>query len=408
MTYNLFELIMPKIEFDKNKPIKLFEAFAGIGTQATALKKLGVEIDHIGISEIDKYALMSYKAIHGKVKNYGDITKIKGGELPEIDIFTYSFPCQDLSKSGRQAGMDKGTRSGLVWEVIRILKEMPIKPKVLLMENVIDLVQAKFVDGFNELQYILSELGYTNWNYIMNALDYNVAQNRNRIFMVSVLGEYAYSFPFKLERTKVLENYLERSVEKKHYISERLLMTFLDTKNRNGLVRALQFRPHDKESNYAFTITTRAGQRPTDNFIIESNVNKNGKKHYSNKSLSIIKKNIVEKSGYANTLTATQQRATIDGATLLFERHETNNDDFVKIPYKTVKMVEQLEQHLISIRRLTPLECWRLMGISDEDFYKAKATGISDTQLYKQAGNAIVVDVLYYIFKNMFKENDND
>ncbi|MDX9814881.1 MAG: DNA cytosine methyltransferase [Sulfurimonadaceae bacterium] len=79
MTYNLFELIMPKIEFDKNKPIKLFEAFAGIGTQAMALKKLGVEIDHIGISEIDKYALMSYKAIHGKVKNYGDISKIKGG-----------------------------------------------------------------------------------------------------------------------------------------------------------------------------------------------------------------------------------------------------------------------------------------------------------------------------------------
>jgi site-specific DNA-cytosine methylase len=81
MTYNLFELIMPKIEFDKNKPIKLFEAFAGIGTQAMALKKLGVEIDHIGISEIDKYALMSYKAIHGKVKNYGDISKIKGGGI---------------------------------------------------------------------------------------------------------------------------------------------------------------------------------------------------------------------------------------------------------------------------------------------------------------------------------------
>lgn len=322
---NLFEYAYDRFYFDNKKPIKLFEAFAGVGTQAMALKKL-VEVEHVGISEIDKYAIESYNAIHGEVKNYGDIAKMTGGALPEIDIFTYSFPCQDLSKAGKQEGMGEGTRSGLVWEVVRILQEMPIKPKVLLMENVIDLVSAKFVDGFNELQYILSEMGYTNWNEILNARDFGVAQNRQRVFMVSILGEYVYTFPKPTPLTKRLKDYLETNVIEKYFLSEKTLKFFIEnSEKQKALGNGFRFTISNKDG-VAKTITTRSGGRMDDNFIKDNN----------------------------------------------------------------------------KIRRLTPLETWRLMGISDQDFYKVK--GISDAQLYKQAGNAIVVDVLYYIFKNLIEK----
>jgi len=113
----------------------MFEAFAGIGTQQMALKRLGVPYEIVGFSEIDKYAIKSYHAIHGDdIKNYGDITKME--VIPECDIFTWSFPCTDLSKAGQRKGMSSGTRSGLVYDVLRLLSETKHLPKVLIMENV--------------------------------------------------------------------------------------------------------------------------------------------------------------------------------------------------------------------------------------------------------------------------------
>ena len=122
---DIFSYMYPAFKF-KEKKVRLFEAFAGTGTQAMALKRLGVEVGHIGFSEIDKYAIQSYLAIHGDVKNYGDITKIKGIELQKIDILTWSFPCTDLSKAGKQKGLEN-TRSGLGYEVIRIIEEISTK-----------------------------------------------------------------------------------------------------------------------------------------------------------------------------------------------------------------------------------------------------------------------------------------
>jgi DNA (cytosine-5)-methyltransferase 1 len=167
-----------------------------------AFDRLGIDYECVGISEIDKYAIKSYMAIHGDTKNFGDITKIKGHNLPEIDVFTYSFPCTDLSKAGQQKGLTRDTRSGLVYEVLRILwelKELNNLPKVLIMENVVDLVQVKFIKQFNEIQAELETLGYTNYTETMNAKDYGVAQNRDRVFMVSILGDYYYEFPKPLK-----------------------------------------------------------------------------------------------------------------------------------------------------------------------------------------------------------------
>lgn len=142
MQTNIFEIMKPRFSFDRNKTIKVFEAFSGIGTQRMALETLEVDFDIVATSEIDKYAVKSYEEYFGHQLNYGDIRYILGTDLPQLDLFTYSFPCQDLSIAGKQKGLNN-TRSGLVYEVLRILSEMKENntlPRVLLMENVTALV----------------------------------------------------------------------------------------------------------------------------------------------------------------------------------------------------------------------------------------------------------------------------
>ena len=308
--------------------IKVIELFAGIGSQAMALRNIGIDHEIIGISEIDKFAYKSYEAIHGKVKNFGDITKID--KLPYCDLLTYSFPCQDLSIAGQQKGISKNTRSGLLLEVERLLlkaKENGTLPKNLLLENVKNLVGKKFIKDFERWLNFLNSLGYySNWE-VLNAKDYGIPQNRERVFVISSLENMHYKFPKPVELKSKMKDLLEEKVDDKYYLSEKYLKCFSDLKNRNGFTRGEKFNPRKFEDcNTAFAITTRAGQRATDNFI------KTGEK----------------------------------------------------------------------IRKLTPLEVWRLMGFSDNDYYAAKSVGISNAQLYKQAGNSIVVTVLEAIFRNLF------
>jgi len=154
---NIFEILNERYVLPPK--VRLFEAFAGIGCQRMGFERAGVDYEVVGISEIDKFALKSYEAMHGECPNFGSICDIH--QLPEIDVFTWSFPCTDLSKAGKQKGLTN-TRSGLVYEVLRILHESNNKPKVLIMENVVDLVQVKFIKQFNEIQAELQLLGYTN------------------------------------------------------------------------------------------------------------------------------------------------------------------------------------------------------------------------------------------------------
>ena len=201
--------------------IKVFEGFAGIGTQRMALKNLGIEHEVIGISEIDKYAIKSYESIHGETKNFGDISKINTEDLPEFDLFTYSFPCQDISLAGLGKGLDQGseTRSSLLWECERIIKNK--KPKYLLMENVKNLVGKRHIDNFNKWLDLLKDLGYTNYWDILNAKDYGVPQNRERVFVVSILDDVlGYKFPKPKELKLRLRDLLENEVDKKYYLSQ--------------------------------------------------------------------------------------------------------------------------------------------------------------------------------------------
>lgn len=136
--------------YSEENPLRVFEAFAGYGSQRMALRNIGVPHVVIGFSEIDKYAIMAYNAVHGETKNYGDICKIDWSEVPDFDLFTYSFPCTDLSNAGKQAGFEEGsgTRSSLLWECKKAVEAK--HPKYLLLENVKSLVSDKFRPGFHK------------------------------------------------------------------------------------------------------------------------------------------------------------------------------------------------------------------------------------------------------------------
>lgn len=215
-------------KFKINKPIRLIELFAGIGAQAKALERLGVPFEHYRVCEFDKYAIKSYNAIHGTNFETSDVTQITADDLGIIDtdkycyILTHSFPCTDLSIAGRQQGMSKnsGTRSGLLWEVERLLDECNELPQVLLMENVPQVHAEKNIADFNSWLQKLESLGYKSWYKDLNAKDFGVPQNRNRTFCVSLLGDYYYEFPQPKPLKTRLKDLLDKNVEEKYYISE--------------------------------------------------------------------------------------------------------------------------------------------------------------------------------------------
>ena len=369
---NIFELLLPRYKLP-SKP-KLFESFAGIGCQRMALDKLGIDYEVVGISEIDKYALASYKAMHNECPNLGSITDIKGKDMPKTDIFTYSFPCTDLSKAGQQKGLNTNTRSGLIFEVLRLLHEMQEHnklPQVLIMENVVDLVQVKFIEQWKEIQFEIEQMGYTNYTFTMNAKNYGVAQNRDRVFMVSILGKYYYEQPKPIPLEKRLKDYLEPNVDPSYYLSDKTLEQISNWKSYQNPLDSI------KDNNgVSQCITTRVAE--TDAGGISA-------------SMILVKEATVK--GYAEAHDGDgvylnrphQKRGVVQDQ--MIQTIKTSGDD--------VGVVDNMR-----IRKLTPRECWRLMGIDDSYFDKASQV-VSKSQLYKQAGNGIVVDVFAHILKEL-------
>lgn len=226
-----------RMNYKITKPIRLIELFAGIGSQAKALQNIGANFEHYKVVEWDKYAIASYNAIHGTNFETSDITKIHASDLEIVDtwkyeyIMTYSFPCQDLSLAGKQQGMEKGsgTRSGLLWEVERILNECDNLPQVLLMENVPQVHSKKNIDDFEKWITVLKKLGYSCFWQDLNAKDYGIPQNRNRTFMISILGDYTYEFPKPFELKLRLKDMLEDEVDEKYFLSEKQMEYILDS-----------------------------------------------------------------------------------------------------------------------------------------------------------------------------------
>lgn len=235
---NLFEIAGVSKPYKVTKPIRLIELFAGIGAQASALERLGANFEHYRVCEFDKYAIASYNAVHGTNFETSDIREIHASDLGIVEkdkyeyILFYSFPCTDLSVAGKQAGMSResGTRSGLLWEVERLLKEskeIDALPQILCMENVPAIHSDKFLPDLMEWVHFLESLGYSNFWQDMNAKDYGVAQSRNRTFMVSIFGNYTYTFPNPIPLKKRMRDYLETNVDDKYYIRSEKAMQLI-------------------------------------------------------------------------------------------------------------------------------------------------------------------------------------
>ena len=262
--------------YKTNKKIRLIEMFGGIGSQAMALRDLGADFETWKLIEYDKYPVASYNAIHGTNYEPMDIRNVHGRDLEIVDkdsftyLLTYSFPCQDLSISGLMRGMRKGdsTRSGLLWEVERILTELQAeyldKPDILLMENVPNVHGAGNMKDFREWIDFLNSLGYSSYWQDLNAKDYGVAQSRNRCFMVSILGQWTYKFPKPLKLQKTMKDYLEPKVDEKYYITNEKAKELIDKLIVNGKI--LTDRQTDRQTidlcngntiNESSTILTR-------------------------------------------------------------------------------------------------------------------------------------------------------
>lgn len=440
--------------FDNYKPVRLIELFAGIGAQAKALENLGINFEHWRVCEFDEHAVRSYNAVHNTNFVPSDITKISADDLNIVStgeytyLLTYSFPCQDLSVAGNGRGMEKGggTRSGLLWEVERLLNECTELPQVLLMENVPQVHGKKNIADFNKWIEFLESKGYSNYWKDLNAKDYGIPQSRNRCYMVSILGEYSYEFPGPVPLELKLGDMLEQDVDEKYYLSDKKIRTIHKWNS--------QERPLEKvygKNSIARTLTTRSGaecgslatfseqfEETTDIVPLLENPVSELKRTSCNE---LLQKNLVEeydviRHSYTNNRlnngvenmarTESKERLspTLDtrcdclgvvvpkvvggvgekksnGGTQWYQQDRIYDDQLAisvttsANPYYTTSTLSSLR-----IRKLTPKECWRLMGFSDEDFINAEKV-CSNSKLYKQAGNSIVVDVLMAIFKEL-------
>lgn len=215
---NIFDLVRDDIEI--TKPIRLIELFAGYGSQAMALERIGANFEHYRVVEFDKPAIKSYNAVHGTDFPDLDIRDVHGEDLEIMDrdkytyLMTYSFPCTDISQAGQMRGFEEGsgTRSALLWEVKRILeelKEIHSLPDILLMENVVAIHSEENKPHLRKWTDFLERIGYTSYMQDLNASDYGVPQNRDRTFILSTLGEYNYKFPVEIDLETCIEDYFE-------------------------------------------------------------------------------------------------------------------------------------------------------------------------------------------------------
>lgn len=341
--------------------MKVLELFAGIGACSKALTNLGIKHEIVDAVEIDKYAIKSFNAIHGTDFEPQDITK--WDKDIECDLIMHGSPCQDFSVAGKGAGGDKdsGTRSSLMYETLRIVEKL--KPKYVIWENVKNLLSKKHRHNFDAYLEAMERLGYTNFYQVLNAKDYGIPQNRERVFTVSILGDGEFDFPEPEELKIRLKDVLDKEVDEKFYLDDKLLKTY----QRN-------FGSKGKELK-GDTAPTLTASMQKYNYVAIRTANKKG-----------------------------YDLATDgDGVDLAYPNSATRRGRVGHGISKTLACGDTMGVYQnYRIRKLTPKECWRLMGFGDSDFEKAEKVN-SNSQLYKQAGNSIVVDVLEKILFNLLE-----
>lgn len=397
--------------------MELIELFAGIGACSKALERLGIKHHIVDAVEIDKYAIKSFNAIHNTNFDVQDITKYNKN-FENIDLIMHGSPCQDFSVAGKQAGGDlgSGTRSSLLYETIRIVGK--IRPKYVVWENVKNLLSKKHKHNFDNYIETMNILGYNSYYQILNAKDYGIPQNRERVYTISIrkdIDSGDFKFPEKEELKLRLKDILEKEVDEKYYLKESSI---------KNLQRSFGSKAREINKNSICDTLQAAMGCGGGNIPVINDVDRIGGIFDTEKSKHQAG-SIYNKNGLSPSLD-TMQGGYRQPMVLTYVNNKYNN--FIKNngyvpemfnPYNeteikniapaqttccnsTTSSASVLINKNEKIRKLTPLECWRLMGFDDDDYKKAKEIGMSDTQLYKQAGNSIVVNVLEKIFLNLF------
>lgn len=464
--------------------IKLLELFGGIGACSKALERCGIEYEIADYVEIDKYAVKSYNAMHNSNFEPQDITT--WDKDIDVDLIMHGSPCQDFSIAGNNAGGDKGsgTRSSLMYETIRIVEKL--KPKVVIWENVKNLLSKKHKHNFDAYLEYMHGLGYENYYKVLNAKNYGIPQNRERIFTISIRGTHKpFTFPEEIPLELRLKDMLEPVVDEKFYLSQKMLDYFQDHNKRhtekgtgfihkptdiNGVAKCLRANAalnatdntiecrqvgdlnHYKNDQMnrvysvdglAPTVTTKTGGGRETKVLVKEATKKGYAEAYEGDSINMEQPNSKTRRGrvghvVAQTLTTSPQQAVVESTPSESEYIGNISSKFEYVKKKTKEILDEKgyipnmynpynrseitdlaptqtancassskssavlikDDYLPRIRKLTPLECWRLMGFDDSDFRAAEEVN-SNTQLYKQAGNSIVVNVLCEILNNL-------
>lgn len=363
--------------------LKVLELFGGIGACTAALKRLGIDFEVADYVEIDKYAVASYNAINKTNFEPQDITK--WDKDIEVDLIMSGSPCQDFSLAGLGKGGDKGsgTRSSLMYENIRIIEKL--KPKYVIWENVKNLLYKKHIHNFNAYLEAMEQLGYNNFYQVLNAKDYGIPQNRERVFTISIRKDInkLFTFPPKQELKLKLKDLLEDEVDKKRGTVQKEMIPTLKTSPDIGVVVLGNYSPSKHNASRIVDIEglapTVMENHGTVTAILEGDTNR-----------TICLNSKSGRNGIDGLQPSRKDRIySSDGIACTIATNDFYNPNYLVsliLPYK--------------IRKLTPKECWRLMGFTDEDFEKVAKVN-SNAQLYKQAGNSIVVNVLMAIFNNL-------
>lgn len=400
--------------------LRVLELFAGIGACSKALTNLGIEHEIVDAVEIDKYAVQSFNAVHGTNFEPQDITK--WDKDIECDLIMHGSPCQDFSVAGLGKGGDKdsGTRSSLMYETLRIVEKL--RPKYVIWENVKNLISKKHRHNFDAYIDAMDGLGYRSQYQVLNAKDYGVPQNRERVFTVSIRTDLNVDFKFpEPQELKIrLKDILEPKVDEKYYLDEERLSKIKLWENRQiEEGRGFRFNVH-KGDEIATTNTTSSDRPSTSNYYAEpmggvrimDDIYKNRPARFYDKTAPTLRANHagdLKVLGGVAIRTANKQGFDMatdgDGVDLSYPQSKTKRGRVGHGVSKTLMGADCMGTvDNYRIRKLTPKECWRLMSFDDEDFDKAKASGVSDSQLYKQAGNSIVVKVLEGILRNLLTD----
>lgn len=385
--------------------MKLLSLFSGIGSFEKALERQEIRYELVNYCEIDKYASNAYSAIHNisEELNLGNIVEVDVNKLLDFDLMTWGFPCQDISIAGDQKGIIKDkTRSGLYYYGLDILKHK--KPKYSIVENVKNLVGKKFKKTFKQILWDFENAGYNNYWKVLNAKHFGVPQERERVFIISIRKDAdngKFEFPIGFKSNIKMLDLLEDDVDGKYYIRQEKVKEFvakLKDKTISNVIRTGGYGSMDRHSwDLVCTQINRGNAKIKDDNIcscIDANYYKSLDNHASRTGIMQL--------GMLNIKGNEQTRRVYAPEGLsptLSTMQGGNRQPKVIINYL--------------IRKLTPLECWRLMGFDDEDYWIAKKSlektfyngkDRSNSQMYKMAGNSIVINVLEHIFTNLFKE----